>query len=53
MFSSTIARLLRDESGVSALEYGLIAALVSDLGSKQRHDGTLIQMGNGFRGWQQ
>ena len=31
MFSSSLIRLFRDQRGVSALEYGLIAALVSVL----------------------
>lgn len=29
MFMSTITRLLREESGATAIEYGLIAALIS------------------------
>lgn len=29
MFSTSLTRLLRDESGASALEYGLLIALVS------------------------
>lgn len=29
MFSTSIARLLRDESGASAIEYGLLVALIA------------------------
>lgn len=29
MFSTSLTRLLRDESGASAIEYGLLVALVS------------------------
>lgn len=31
MFSTSLTRLLRDESGASAIEYGLLVALVSVL----------------------